>query len=157
MALFMQPLIGFCNQNPPFLIYIFFFLWFLSLHNSFLRKVKSQVSWVSTSIQGHSFPPQPTKAQRSSLKVIQHLDLLMGQQGSKNGVTVKEMQVVIKQYQNIASVLREVKSAILLSRPIKNLYLKQSLWVKNAEYFFFFPKMILFIRETQQGEGQEVD
>lgn len=48
------------------------------------------------------------------------------------------MQVVIKQYQNIASVLREVKSAILLSRPIKNLYLKQSLWVKNAEYFFFF-------------------
>lgn len=67
------------------------------------------------------------------------------------------MQVVIKQYQNIASVLREVKSAILLSRPIKNLYLKQSLWVKNAEYFFFFPKMILFIRETQQGEGQEVD
>jgi len=67
------------------------------------------------------------------------------------------MQVVIKQYQNIASVLREVKSAILLSRPKKNLYLKQSLWVKNAEYFFFFPKMILLIREKQQGEGKEVD
>lgn len=52
---------------------------------------------------------------------ILHPDVLMRQQGSKDGVTVKEMQVVIKQYQNIASVLREVKSAILLSRPIKNL------------------------------------
>lgn len=68
---------------------------------------------------------------------ILHPDVLMEQQGSKDGVTVKEMQVVIKQYQNIASVLREAKSAILLSRPIKNLYLQQSLWVKNAEYFFF--------------------